>query len=149
MDLYKKPKQLVLLSLLAFSLSFMACVNSCTTKKRVFFENLTDNQAVPEHFQIRFASENLQVKPAGTDMENRSAGHFHILIDEPMQSTTEGDIVPSDDTHIHYGAGQTETFLTLSPGKHTLTLQFADGAHRSYGKPLASTITVDVQSQTP
>lgn len=149
MTFYKKPKQLVALSLLAFLLSFVACVNCCTQKKRVFFENLTDNQTVPTHFQIRFGAENLQVKPAGTDIENKSAGHFHILIDDPMQSTPEGDIVPSDEAHIHYGKGETETFLTLPPGKHTLTIQFADGAHRSYGKALAATIIVEVKANIP
>lgn len=149
MIFYKNTKQLVMLSLLGFSLSFMACVNCCTPKERIFFENLDDKQNVAEHFQIRFGSENLQVKAAGIDIENKSAGHFHVLIDEPMQSTPEGHVVPSDDTHIHYGKGETETFLTLSPGKHTLTLQFADGAHRSYGKALSSTITVNVQAKTP
>ncbi|MBP6707250.1 MAG: DUF4399 domain-containing protein, partial [Achromobacter sp.] len=40
---------------------------------------------------------------------------------------------------------QTETELKLAPGKHTLTMQFADGAHRSYGPDLSSTISVTVK----
>jgi Domain of unknown function (DUF4399) len=147
MNFYKISTHISILSLLVFSLSFAACMNCCRPKKRVFFENLKDNQFLPENFQIRFGFENLQVKPAGVDIENKSAGHFHILIDEPMQSIPEGEIVPWDDNHIHYGKGQTEAVLTLSPGKHTLTLQFADGAHRSYGKVLSSTITVNVKAK--
>ena len=53
--------------------------------------------------------------------------------------------MPTDDTHIHFGKGQTETELKLAPGKHTLTMQFADGAHRSYGPDLSSTISVTVK----
>jgi hypothetical protein len=34
--------------------------------------------------------------------------------------------------------------MELAPGEHTLTLQFADGAHMSYGPTLASTIKVKV-----
>ena len=54
-------------------------------------------------------------------------------------------MVPADATHLHFGKGQTETMLKLTPGKHTLTLQFADGAHQSYGPDLSSTITVEVK----
>ena len=36
--------------------------------------------------------------------------------------------------------------MTLAPGTYELTMQFADAAHRSYGKALASkTIKVTVQ----
>jgi hypothetical protein len=50
-----------------------------------------------------------------------------------------------DSVHIHFGRGQTEKELSLPAGKHKLTLQFADGLHRSYGSKLASTITVTVK----
>ncbi len=50
-----------------------------------------------------------------------------------------------DETHIHFGKGQKETTITLSPGKHTLTLQFADGAHISYGKEMSKKISVNVK----
>jgi hypothetical protein len=33
----------------------------------------------------------------------------------------------------------------LSPGEHTLTLQFADAKHRSFGKKFAKRITVVVE----
>lgn len=29
---------------------------------------------------------------------------------------------------LHYGKGQTEAEVTLPPGEHKITLQFADGA---------------------
>ena len=55
--------------------------------------------------------------------------------------------VPADSTSIHYGKGQIETELTLSPGKHTLTMQFADGFHQSYGEEWSATIEVIVQEE--
>jgi hypothetical protein len=57
---------------------------------------------------------------------------------------TVGMVVPKDETHIHYGQGQTEAEVPLAPGPHALTLQFADGNHVSYGEQLSSTITVTV-----
>jgi hypothetical protein len=54
-------------------------------------------------------------------------------------------MVPKDSTHLHYGKGQTEAEVKLSPGKHKLTLQFADGLHRSYGSKLAATVSVNVK----
>jgi hypothetical protein len=40
---------------------------------------------------------------------------------------------------------QTEAELTLPPGKHKLTLQFAKYDHSSYGKAYAKTINVTVK----
>ena len=74
-------------------------------------------------------------------------GHHHLIVDG--QGVPAGEAVPKDDTHIHFGQGQTEHTLELSPGKHTLTLQFADGLHRSYGPALSTTITVEVSASPP
>jgi hypothetical protein len=46
---------------------------------------------------------------------------------------------------MHFGKGQTETPLTLAPGEHTLSLQFADGLHRSYGAAYRKTIRITVK----
>jgi hypothetical protein len=50
-----------------------------------------------------------------------------------------------DEQHIHFGKGQTETTVTLPPGKHTLQLLFADLNHVPHSPALLSqkiTITV-------
>ena len=57
----------------------------------------------------------------------------------------KGDAIPFDATHVHFGKAQKEGELELSPGQHTLTLQFANAKHESFGKKFASTITVNVQ----
>ena len=35
--------------------------------------------------------------------------------------------------------------MTLAPGKHTLTLQFANALHKSYGPGYAKQITITVK----
>jgi hypothetical protein len=85
--------------------------------------------------------EGMEVEPAG--QINYGRGHHHIIIDGSFMAA--GSSVPFDGQHIHFGKGQTEFQLdSLAAGKHTLTLQFANGAHLSYGEGLSNTITVEV-----
>ena len=70
-------------------------------------------------------------------------GHHHLLIN--TDDIAEGAVIPMDDKHRHFGKGQTETELTLPPGHYRLTMQFADGAHRSYGDKLRKTIEITVK----
>ena len=74
-----------------------------------------------------------------------ASGHHHILID--IDSIPMGTMVPATDSvhHYHFGNAQTSAEIKLTPGKHTLALQFADALHRSYGSRLTSKITVDVK----
>ena len=54
--------------------------------------------------------------------------------------------LPVTDKILHFGKGQTETTLTLPPGKHTLELLYADYQHVPFDPALHSkkiTITVD------
>ena len=92
---------------------------------------------------VAMGVEGMGVRPAGEDPEDRTTGHHHILIDQP-EGVPEGTVVPATETSIHYGKGQTTTYVQVPEGEHTLTLQFADGAHRSYGSELSSTIKVNV-----
>lgn len=65
------------------------------------------------------------VAPQG--IGNPNTGHHHLLIDAKVPAL---DLpIPSDFNHLHFGAGQTETTITLQPGKHTLQLLFADENH--------------------
>lgn len=45
-------------------------------------------------------------------------------------SWPSGEAIPFDDAHKHFGKGQTGVDLELAPGKHTLTLQFANALVR-------------------
>ena len=107
---------------------------------KVMFIAPADGATVKGPVQVKMGVEGMTVKPAGT-IEAKT-GHHHIIVDD--KSIAQGTVVPADETHIHFGKGQTETELKLAPGKHTLTLQFADGAHQSYGPQLSTTITITV-----
>jgi uncharacterized protein DUF4399 len=109
---------------------------------KVYFKNLKDGQTVKSPFKVEMGIESLKIDTAGAIVSG--SGHHHLLIDAG-DSIPAGTVVPKDEHHLHFGKGQTSTDVTLPAGKHVLTLQFADGIHRSYGSQLATTITVTVQ----
>jgi hypothetical protein len=54
--------------------------------------------------------------------------------------------VPSDRSHLHFGAGETEARIELPPGRHTLQLLLADKDHIPHDPPVHSKkITVTVK----
>ena len=108
---------------------------------KVFFVSPKDASEVTSPLKVQMGVEGMKVQPAGEIVEG--TGHHHIIIDsEPVK---KGAVVVGDAQHLHFGKGQTETELELKPGKHTLQLQFANGAHISYGEQLRSQITVTVK----
>lgn len=108
---------------------------------RVYFVNLEDGAVVSSPVKVEMGVEGIEIRPAGELVEG--TGHHHIIINEGP--TAYGTVVGADDTHIHFGLGQEETELELEPGEYTLTLQFADGFHRSYGEDISSTINIIVE----
>jgi hypothetical protein len=111
-------------------------------KPRVFFKDLADGAKVKSPVKLQFGVEGMTLRPAGQDPLDKTTGHHHVIVDGAAMPT--GTAVPADERHIHYGLAQTEAELALSPGKHTLTLQLADGAHVSYGEALSATVSVEV-----
>jgi hypothetical protein len=106
----------------------------------VYFENLKDGDQVKSPVIVQMGVRGMTVEPAGAVHDGM--GHHHLIVDGTFEEA--GVMVPSDATHIHYGKGQTSDTLALAPGKHTLTLQFANGVHASYGKDWSKTIGIDV-----
>jgi hypothetical protein len=93
---------------------------------------------------IKFGLKGMGIAPAGIKFDN--TGHHHLLIDTDVSELNLDAPMPATDKIVHFGKGQTETTLTLTPGKHTLQLVFADYLHQSFDPPLTSkkiTITVD------
>ena len=115
---------------------------SAVPKQAAYFVEPADNATVGQEFKVVMGVKGMKIKPAGDMTED--TGHHHLLIDE--EPIAKGGVVPAGSpSHMHFGKGQTETTITLEPGKHTLMLQFADGAHQSYGEPLRASITVNVE----
>lgn len=108
---------------------------------KVSFKMLKDGDKVSSPVAVAMMVEGMEVKPAGDTTP--ASGHHHIIVDG--QPVPKGEAVPSDEKHIHFGQGQTETEVELPPGEHTLTLQFADFAHRSYGPDLSATVKITVE----
>jgi Domain of unknown function (DUF4399) len=87
----------------------------------------------------------LGIAPAGVDKPK--TGHHHILVDaDPPAGADLINPLPADDHTKHFGGGQTQTVLTLPPGKHTLQLLLGDQNHVPHDPPLASKkITIEVE----
>jgi hypothetical protein len=83
------------------------------------------------------------IAPAGVKFDN--TGHHHLLIDTDLPADLTLPLPMTD--HIrHFGKGQTEAALELSPGKHTLQLLLADLTHTPFTPNIVSkkiTITVE------
>jgi hypothetical protein len=93
---------------------------------------------------VKFGLKGLGIAPAGVKFDN--TGHHHLLVDTDLSELKLDAPMPATDKIMHFGKGQTETTLTLTPGKHTLQLIFADYLHQSFDPPLTSKkITVTVE----
>ena len=108
---------------------------------RLSFIGLADKAQVPARLTVRFAISGMEVVPAG--QVARNGGHHHLLIDTELPPLDQP--IPSDFNHIHFGGGQTEAEIALTPGRHTLQLLFADHNHVPHDPPIVSErITVEV-----
>ncbi len=109
---------------------------------KVFFKNLKDGETVSSPLKVQMGATGISIDSSGSIKPH--SGHFHLIIDDG-DSTASGIVVPKDSTHLHFGNAQKEATITLSPGKHRLALQLADGIHRSYGSQLSKAITLNIK----
>lgn len=100
-----------------------------------------DGATVDSPVTVVFGLSGYGVAPAGTVKEK--TGHHHLIIDAPLPDMAEP--IPANDHYRHFGGGQTQTTVSLAPGKHTLQLLLGDHAHLPHAQPIHSevvTITV-------
>ena len=121
----------------------IGCGKKETPKGKVFFSEPKDGAEINGPVKVVMVVEGMKIQPAGEVVEG--TGHHHILINKDF--IPAGQVIPTDDADRHFGKGQTEAVLDLPPGNYKLTLQFADGLHRSYGKELSATINIKVASK--
>jgi hypothetical protein len=100
----------------------------------VYFVGLRDGATISRTSVVHFGLRNMGVAPAGSDREN--SGHHHLLIDTDLPPLHLP--IPNDPNHLHFGAGQTEAEVTLSPGQHTLQLLLGDKDHIPHNPPVMS-----------
>jgi Domain of unknown function (DUF4399) len=101
---------------------------------KVFFTDLKDGMELPTHAVIKFGLVGLSLARAGAFVPN--SGHHHLLIDT-SQPPLDREI-PSDANHLHFGLGQSEAKLELTPGPHTLQLLIGDYQHVPHDPPIMS-----------
>src|SRR5215469_6405051 len=88
----------------------------------VYIISPKDGATVHGPFKVQFGlTRQMGIAPAGVKFDN--TGHHHLLIDTEAPADM-GAPLPATDKTVHFGKGQTETTLTLPPGKHTLQLLF-------------------------
>ena len=110
---------------------------------KVYFITPTADAEVSNPLTVRFGLSGMGIAPAGTVKEN--TGHHHLLIDVTELPAMDMPM-PNDEQHRHFGGGQTEITLELTPGKHTLQLLLGDANHIPHDPPvLSEKITVEVR----
>ncbi|KAF1052243.1 MAG: hypothetical protein GAK43_02032 [Stenotrophomonas maltophilia] len=110
---------------------------------KVYFIEPHDGATVGKTFTVKFGLKGMGVAPAGVDFP--ATGHHHLLIDVKEQPALDAPL-PMTDSIRHFGKGQTETELTLTPGKHTLQLLLGDKNHVPFDPAIESQkITVTVK----
>lgn len=87
---------------------------------------------VPTTFKVVFGLSDMGVSPAG--FNKKFTGHHHLLID----TKTPDLLKPLGNEVKHFGGGQTEAFVTLAKGKHTLSLILGDYLHRPHNPAVVS-----------
>jgi hypothetical protein len=111
---------------------------------KVYFIAPKNGAHVQSPVLVKFGLKGMTIAPAGTQADN--TGHHHLLVDTDLSALDLTAPLPATDKVLHFGKGQTETTLTLPPGKHTLELVFGDYRHMSFDPPLHSKkITITVQ----
>jgi hypothetical protein len=111
---------------------------------KVYFINIEDGATVSNPVLIQFGATGIGIAPAGVEKEK--TGHHHLIINEVIEGEELNEPIPSDDSHRHFGGGQTEITVELPAGTHTLQLVMGDHNHIPHNPPVVSErITVTVQ----
>ena len=107
---------------------------------QVYIVSPVDGATVSTTFDVVFGLKGMGVAPAGVQVNN--TGHHHLLVDAAEMPDLN---MPLGANVSHFGAGQTQTTLTLTPGQHTLQMILGDHMHIPHNPPVVSeqiTITV-------
>ncbi|PHS18794.1 MAG: rod shape-determining protein RodA [Kangiella sp.] len=125
---------------LLLTLSLAVQIVSATELKRslsienaqVYIITPKNGETVPTTFKVVFGLSGMGISPAG--FNKKFTGHHHLLID----GKTPDLLKPLGGEVKHFGGGQTEAFVTLPKGKHTLSLILGDYLHRPHNPAVVS-----------
>lgn len=134
-------KLINVISLLLFAAASFAGNTPAPPDAKLYFVSPHDGSEITSPVTVRFGLSGMGVAPAGVEKEK--TGHHHLIVDANLPDMDKP--IPSDANYRHFGGGQTEAVLELSPGKHTLQLLLGDFTHVPHSPPITSnqiTITV-------
>ena len=122
---------------------FILSTSLLSNEPYVYIIEPEDGSEVINPVRVVFGLSGMGVAPAGVDKPG--TGHHHLLIDlKQLPDLTKS--IPTDENHLHFGGGQTETTLNLEPGNHDLQLIMGNWFHVPHSSPLISKkITIKVK----
>ncbi|MBT8148765.1 MAG: DUF4399 domain-containing protein [Pseudomonadales bacterium] len=125
----------VLLSCLVSAQQPLVPASIAPADARAYILSPVAGEVVPQTFKVVFGLSGMGVAPAGVPRDN--TGHHHILIDlDELPDLSKP--LPSSAQVKHFGGGQTETWLTLAPGEHSLQLLLGNHLHLPHSPPVLS-----------
>ena len=110
---------------------------------RVFFVEPADGATVKSPVHLKFGSENFMIMavPAEVKEVRPAMGHYHVGVD--TDCLPAGTEIVKANPWVHFGKGDAEMDMQLTPGPHKLTLQIGDDKHITM-QGLCQTINVTV-----
>jgi len=127
----------LVISTLYLSISFMVFAGNSSTEgeAQAYILSPIDGAIVTNPVTVHFGLSGMGVAPAGVDRAN--TGHHHLLINvETLPDMSRP--IPSDKNHRHFGGGQTEVTLDLTPGEYRLQLLLGNYSHIPHNPPVLS-----------
>jgi hypothetical protein len=119
-------------------------VSASPPNAKAYLISPQDGETVPTTFTVQFGLSGMGIAPAG--IKKAKTGHHHLLIDTDAALLDLKKSLPANDNIKHFGGGQSEATITLTPGKHTLQLLLGNYLHIPHEKPvLSEKITVFVK----
>ena len=111
----------------------------------VYFLSPADGDVIEGEVLVQFGLKGMGVTAAGYDAPN--TGHHHLLID--MNELPDLRLpLPKSEQLRHFGGGQTEAVIQLSPGTHTLQLVLGNHLHIPHDPAVISDkITIEVGAE--
>ena len=120
-----------------------ALISTAPEDAEVFIMEPGDGSIVTSPVTVKFGLTNMQLAPAGENIED--SGHHHLLID--LAELPDMSVpLPASDQIVHFGKAQTETTIELAPGVHSLQLLLGNYLHIPHDNAVISkkiTITVE------
>lgn len=120
--------------LLAASLSLAELPRSTSPAgAAAYIVSPAEGAVVSSPVTVVFGLKEMGVSPAGFERPN--TGHHHLLVDAKELPPVD---VPMGAQVKHFGGGQTQVELELSPGKHSLQLILGDHLHMPHDPVVVS-----------